>query len=147
MKHLLLSIVVLAIGFVAAQQGSSSESLHAPADGDELRVVVHVNFSDADAQSRALENIENVLKEAGEQATVEVVCHGPGIGLLVKDRTQHGDKVRDIMERNVRFAACRNTMRKQSLTADDLVAGATTVASGTVEVIRKQQQGYAYFKP
>ena len=47
----------------------------------------------------------------------------------------------------VSFAACENTMRDKSIAKDDLLAGAATVRSGAVEVIRKQQEGFSYFKP
>ena len=47
----------------------------------------------------------------------------------------------------VRLAACENTMRDKSIPKENLLLGVTTVSSGAVEVIRKQQEGYGYFKP
>jgi intracellular sulfur oxidation DsrE/DsrF family protein len=52
-----------------------------------------------------------------------------------------------LQERGVSFVACRNTMRERGLLQEDLLPGVTTVPAGTLEVIRKQHEGYAYFKP
>lgn len=47
----------------------------------------------------------------------------------------------------VRFAACENTLRDKSIPKENLLPGIATVPSGAVEVIRKQHEGYGYFKP
>lgn len=146
MNRMLLTIVLLCGFGLAVWQAR-------PLTGNEgdataaLRAVIHINFSDVEAQGRGLENIENVFKQVGDGATIEVVCHGPGINLLVKDDARHAKKVQELIDRQVHFVACENTMRKKSLSKDDLLEGVTTVPSGTVEVIRKQQEGFAYFKP
>ena len=76
-----------------------------------------------------------------------VVCHGAGIDLLVKEKSQHADEVERLIKEKVRFAACENTLRDKSIPKENLLPGVTTVPSGAVEVIRKQQEGYGYFKP
>ena len=111
-----------------------------------LRAVFHVNFGDAERQEHGLKNIENVLTEAAD-AQIEVVCHGEGIRLVEKKQTKQAEMIQTLMEKGVRFVACENTMRKKSLAKDDLVVGTLTVPSGAVEVIRKQSEGFAYFRP
>lgn len=146
MNRILLATVLLcgfALALWQARPSAGNEGEAAAA----LRAVIHINFSDVEAQGRGLENIENIFKQVGDGVEVEVVCHGPGINLLVKDDARHAKKVQELVERHVRFAACENTMRKKSLSKADLLEGVTTVPSGTVEVIRKQQEGFAYFKP
>jgi intracellular sulfur oxidation DsrE/DsrF family protein len=93
-----------------------------------------------------LKNVANILKEV-EGAEIEVVCHGGGIGLLVKDKSEHADEVARLIKEGVRFAACENTLRDKSIPKEDLLPGVATVPSGVVEVIRKQQEGYGCFKP
>ena len=137
----LLALVGVSLAVVASGERSS------PAAGKKvLQAVVHVNFPDAARQGHGLKNIENILK-AVKDARVQVVCHGMGISLLVKSKTKHAAKVESLMKHGVRFVACENTMRQKGLTPADLLAGVTTVPSGAVEVIRKQQEGYGYFKP
>lgn len=115
--------------------------------GEGLKVVVHINFSESDRQGHGLKNVANVLKEAPD-SQVEVVCHGAGIGVVEKARTEHAEAIMSLIQKGVRFVACENTMRQKSIRKEDLLPGVGTVPSGAVEVIRKQQKdGYAYFKP
>jgi len=109
--------------------------------------VIHVNFSDAERQKHGLKNIANMLKEVGDKFEIEVVCHGSGIGLLVKDQSQHASEVERLSKMGVRFAACENTLREKTISKVSLLPGVVTVPSGAVEVIRRQQDGYGYFKP
>lgn len=111
-----------------------------------LKAVVHVNFADPDRQEDALGNIENILK-AVPTAQMEVVCHGKGIKLVVTKQSRHAEKMQALMKQGVHFVACENTMKKKAIEKDALVTGVTTVPSGAVEVLRKQQDGYGYFRP
>jgi intracellular sulfur oxidation DsrE/DsrF family protein len=116
-------------------------------EGGPLKVVVHVNVPESGVQGAGLKNVTNILKEAPD-SMVEVVCHGSGIGLLEKARTDHAEAVEALIKKGVKFVACENTMRQKSIKKDDLLPGVGTVPSGAVEVVRKQQkEGYAYFKP
>lgn len=112
-----------------------------------LRAILHINFDDKEKQGHGLKNAANFLKEVGTEGAIEVVCHGAGIGLLVKDRSAHAEQVRQLVQQGVRFAACANTMRDRSIRKEDLLPGVAIVPSGIVEVVRKQQEGYGYFKP
>lgn len=112
-----------------------------------LKAVIHINFDDRERQGHGLKNVENILKAVGEKSTIEVVCHGEGISLLVKDRTAHAEQVDKLLKQGVRFAACENTLRTKSISRESLLPGVDTVPSGAVEIIRKQQEGYGYFKP
>jgi intracellular sulfur oxidation DsrE/DsrF family protein len=112
-----------------------------------MKVVVHVNFPESGTQGAGLKNITNILKDAPD-TVVEVVCHGAGIGLVEKARTDHAEAVEALIKKGVKFVACENTMRQKSIKKEELLPGVGTVPSGAVEVVRKQQKdGYAYFKP
>jgi len=111
-----------------------------------LKAVVHVNFADPERQEDALGNIENILK-AAPTAQIEVVCHGKGINLVVTQQSKHAEKMEALMKQGVHFVACENTMKKKTIEKDALVTGVTTVPSGAIEVLLKQQEGYGYFRP
>ena len=116
-------------------------------EGGPLKVVVHVNVPEPGTQGAGLKNVTNLLKEAPD-TQVEVVCHGAGIGLVEKARTDHAEAVEALIKKGVKFVACENTMRQKSIRREDLLPGVGTVPSGAVEVVRKQQKdGFAYFKP
>ena len=111
-----------------------------------LQAVIHMNFADPDRQEDALGNIENILKEV-PAAQLEVVCHGKGIDLVMTKHSKHAEKLETLMKQGVHFVACENTMKKKSIEKDALIAGVTTVPSGAIEVLRKQQDGFGYFRP
>lgn len=149
MKKIVIAALLLsAFGLVVAQTRLEAEGKEGtPTPAEVLSVVVHMNFADTEAQGRGLDNITNSLKAVGPAATVEVVCHGPGIDLVVSGKSKHAEKVQELIDQQVRFVACANTMRKKSIAKEDLLGGVGIVPAGTVEVIRKQHEGYAYFKP
>jgi len=141
-RTILAAMAILSIGLL----GSISQ-VRAEAPSGPMRVVVHVNFPESGTQGAGLKNVTNILKEAPD-TQVEVVCHGAGIGLVEKARTDHAEAVEALVKKGVKFVACENTMRKNSIRKEDLLPGVGTVPSGAVEVVRKQQRdGYAYFKP
>ena len=84
----------------------------------------------------------NMLKAVKTGFEIEVVCHGDGIGLLVKDQSKYAAEVERLSKEGVRFAACENTMRDRSITKDQLLPAVVTVPSGAVEVVGKQQDGW-----
>lgn len=115
-----------------------------------LRVIVHVNFAQTTHQRQGLNNVDNMLKAAADEGLkpeIEVVCHADGIRLVEKDRTELANDVAALIGKGVRFVACQNTMRQRSIRPEDLLPGIGTVPSGAYEVVRRQQDGYSYFKP
>ena len=137
----LLLVVCMAAGLHAQTQAKLDKE-----NSTVLKAVIHINFKDPQRHEHALNNIENILKDASDTQLV-VVCHGEGIAIVTKKQTQQSDLIQSLIKKGVRFAACENTMRKKSLSKEDLVEGTVTVPSGAVEVIRKQSEGYSYFKP
>ncbi len=118
--------------------------------GRDLKAVIHINFAQTTHEAQGLKNVENILKTAAEQgirAEIEVVCHADGIRLVYRKETELAAEVAALSDQGVRFVACRNTMRQRSIAEADLLPGVGTVPSGAFEVVRKQQEGFAYFKP
>lgn len=147
MKYpLLLGLVALGFG-VSLGFGDEPEKPKTKVEKSMLKAVIHINFFDSDRQKHGLKNVSNILKEVEGEAEIVVVCHGAGIDLLVKEKSQHGDEVERLIKEKVRFAACENTLRDKAIPKDKLLPGVTTTPSGAVEVIRKQQEGFGYFKP
>src|SRR5688572_377393 len=56
--------------------------------------------------------IKNVLKE-DPNTSMEVVCYGPGLMMLVSDKTNVTNEMDELQKNlNVRFVACANNMRR-----------------------------------
>jgi intracellular sulfur oxidation DsrE/DsrF family protein len=150
-KTILFGAAVVAAGAMAwfAAQAQPQPAGAQPAKGEKamLRAVVHVNFGDIERQKHGLKNVTNVLKAEGGKADVVVVCHGPGIALVVKDKSPAAGEIERLLKEGVKFEACENTLKDKGIPKESLIPGVTTVQSGAAEVVRRQQDGFGYFRP
>lgn len=111
------------------------------------RVVFELNVDGAEQWQGILNNVENLQKTFGNEATeIEAVVHGKGLGLILKTNEAMWERLQSASGAGVRFTACENTMRRMNLKMEDLMTFATTVDSGVAEVVRKQEAGWSYIK-
>lgn len=110
------------------------------------KVVFEITSADTAVQRTVLRQINNALKDA-PGTKIEVVCHGPAIFMLVKDKTVLGPMMEDLKNKqNVGFAACHNSMHKNNIEPAQLVGVANIVPNGVMEVVGKQEDGWSYIK-
>ena len=125
---------------VGAQQPAT------PAAGKN-RVVMQVSDNDPGKWNLALNNARNLQTDLGRDSVeIELVVYGPGIGMLKRDSAV-GSRIADAMNAGVGVVACENTMAGQKLTKEDMLPKIGYVQAGVVEIMQKQQQGYAYLRP
>ena len=90
--------------------------------------------------------IKNVLKE-NPNTVMEVVCYGPGLMMLVSDKTNVSKEMEELQKSpNVSFAACANTMRRMKVEKTQLVPFAKVVPVAMLELSARQQEGWSYIK-
>jgi intracellular sulfur oxidation DsrE/DsrF family protein len=138
------AIAALAVGLF------STTLLHAqaqPAAPQRARVVIQVSDADPGKWNLALNNAKNIQTDLGAaNVDVEIVTYGPGIDMLKLDSAV-GGRVGEATKAGVKVIACENTMRGQKLTKADMLNGIGYVPAGVVELMSKQQQGWAYIRP
>jgi uncharacterized protein len=136
------SSALLALG--AAATAAEAQTTAAKAN----RVVLQVSDADPAKWGLALNNAGNVQAEFGgaAQVAVEIVVFGPGIGML-KSGSPVGARIAAVLQSGMSVVACENTMRGQKLTPADMLPTIGYVPSGVAEIVRKQQQGWAYVRP
>jgi intracellular sulfur oxidation DsrE/DsrF family protein len=114
---------------------------------DKTKAVIQVSTNDPATWNLALNNAKNIQKDLGkDNADIEIVGFGPGIGML-KAESEVANRVVEAVDSGVQVMACQNTMRSQKLNKEDMNGKVGYVPSGVVEIIRRQQQGYAYLRP
>lgn len=109
-------------------------------------VVVHLDEGGDAKHAVVVRNVANLLDDLGGGIQVELVTHGPGIGLCLPG-SPNAEAVQALMARGVAVAACENTLRSQDMDRGRLAEGIVTVPSGIGELVRKQHQGWAYVRP
>lgn len=136
----------LASASLVAMTVAGSRSAIAESKGQSHRIVLEMTSDDPKVWEGVLNNVENVTKSLGK-TQIEVVAHGKGLSMMTQSKNE---AVRDRMKKNadggVIFAACENTMRRENVKKEDLVAFAKTVDSGVAEVVRKQEDGWSYLR-
>jgi intracellular sulfur oxidation DsrE/DsrF family protein len=111
------------------------------------RIAIQINEDDARKWNAVLGNIHNIQVELGEKnVAIAVVAIGPGLGMLLADSLA-ANRVQDAMAAGVEFLACGNSVKAQNIALDDLTAGTKVTTSGYVELMHRQQQGWAYLRP
>ena len=149
MKRAVLgSIVSLALTIGWMPLGHAGES---PAAGATMakksRLVVQVSDGDPVKWNLALNNASNVQKDLGAgNVEIEIVAYGPGIGMLKADSIA-ANRVSDALASGVKILACENTMQALKLSKSDMVSNVGYVSAGVVEIMQKQQEGWAYLRP
>ena len=111
------------------------------------RVVVQVSEADPARWNLVLNNVANLQDELGaDKVTIEIVAYGPGIGMLKFDAATNS-RVSDALKSGIAVRACENTMRNQKLARADMHPGISYVPAGVVQIVRRQQEGWAYLRP
>ena len=111
------------------------------------KVVFQVSDPDTAKWNLALSNARNLQSALGaDQVDIEIVAYGPGIGGLKAD-SPVAARINDAVAAHIRVFACENTMAAQNLHHADMLPAIGFVPAGVVEIVQKQQQGYAYLRP
>ena len=111
------------------------------------RVVMQVSDNDPAKWNLALNNARNLQSDLGARnVEIEIVAYGPGIGMLKADSVV-GNRIGEAVTSGVKVSVCENTMRGQKLQKSDMLGGIDYVGAGVVEIMQKQQQGWAYLRP
>jgi intracellular sulfur oxidation DsrE/DsrF family protein len=80
-----------------------------------------------------------------EPSDIEVLAYGDGIDTL-KAGSPTTQEIANLEKLGVHFVACESAMRAHHIAKTDLLPGVTSVPSGVVELVRKQEAGWSYVK-
>ena len=136
--------VLAAVGILSATVSHAQAQLAAT---QRARVVIQVSDSDQGKWNLALNNAKNIQADLGAaNVDIEIVTYGPGIDMLKLD-SPVGGRIGEATTAGVKVIACENTMRGQKLSRADMLNGISYVPAGVVELMSRQQQGWAYIRP
>ena len=142
---------MLSVALLLALTGTASlaapEARAQAASPRQNRVVMQVSDNDPAKWNLALNNAHNLQSDLGAaNVAIEIVAYGPGIGML-KTESVVGNRIGEALGSGVKVSACENSMRGQKLVKSDMLGGIGYVPSGVVEIVQKEQQGWAYLRP
>ena len=134
MKKLLLLFTLLFGSALMAQDG-----------GRQHRIVMQLTSGDTLVHKNLMKQFKNML-EAAPTAQIEVVCHGPGMDMLMGDRSIVAGKVKEFAAKGVAFMACDNTIRERQLDPAKVLPEAGHVKAGIIHIVERQEDGWSYIK-
>ena len=136
--------LLLVLFFTVFVYGESTFSNPQPSFDNPRKVVFQIYDSDLDKVNHNLGTIYNILKEYPEESlNIAVVAYGNGMRALKKDYDKKTlERISSLMEYDVEFFACKNTMESMKWTEDDFVDDLIYVQAGIVEFVEKQVDGY-----
>lgn len=132
------------MGLVLATTVAASSAWAA---GPQDRMVIQVSDGDPKKWNLALNNARNAFNDLGkDNVQIEIVAYGPGIGMLKMEAVTAG-RVEEAIKSGISIVACENTMTAQKLVKDDMNESVSYVPADVVQLMRRQQEGWAYIRP
>lgn len=108
------------------------------------KVVLQLTSNDHAVQKSALSHIHNIQK-AFEHIVIELVTHGDGIELLLKE-SPLVEKLQLLHETGVQLLICQNAMDAKHLSTSDFLSFSTLVPSAVAHLIVRQSEGWSYLR-
>lgn len=122
------------------------------ADYAPQKVVYHINYKDLTRFSHTLSNMANHITAVGESnIDLKAMVHGEAIEIFMQ--AQDNEELQISLDAarlsGVQFIICGNTLTGYQITYDALydVSEEDVVMAGLPEIVKLQQQGYAYVRP
>jgi intracellular sulfur oxidation DsrE/DsrF family protein len=109
---------------------------------------MRLNSREEKVQKGTLNNIKNLYEAMGaERLTVELVAHGAGLSLFIKQDTKLAEELARLKASyRISYTACPNTMKAQGLTGGDLIDQVDHTMPAMVRLMELREQGWAYIK-
>ncbi|HQS66880.1 MAG TPA: DsrE family protein [Sulfuricurvum sp.] len=119
-----------------------------PAIDNPRKIIFSIVSGDDEAINHVLSSANNVLKFYGpENVEMEIVAYYHGIRALLESEKDISIRVRALMQYDVKFVACGNTMETKKIKPTELIEGTEIVTAGIVEIIERVKSGSTYIRP
>lgn len=138
MKKILLVLMITIFSY--AQDFSEPK----PTFDEPRKVVFQIYDSDLDKVNHNLSTIYNILKVYPEESLkVVVITYANGVRALKKDYDKKTlVRIQSLMEYEVEFIVCRNTMETMKWTEKDFIEDVSYVQAGIAELIERKVAGF-----
>lgn len=138
-RHLMLGFV-MAFAFL-------THSAVSMAAQQKAKIVLQVSDNDPAKWNLALNNARNAQDDLGkDNIDIEIVVYGPGIHMLRMEATT-ATRVTQAIKSGISIVACENTMTAQKINKADMHDAISYVPAGVIQLMKRQQQGWAYIRP
>lgn len=111
------------------------------------KVIFHI--TDFEKWNSLSTTVSNLLKDMSDaQVEIEIVANGSAVSYY--DSTAHAETNRSKLERlnegNVKIVACNNALNAHGVAKETLYPFIHVVSAGISELVKKQNEGFAYIR-
>jgi uncharacterized protein len=146
-RTLIRSLAVAALAIFGTMPIARGEPGKVAPPAGKQGIVIQVSDDNPKTWGQALNVIRNIQAAYGkDKVDVELVAFGLGIGILKADSIM-ANRIDDTVASGAKVYACENTMRGFKLSKDEMNAKIAYVPAGIVEIVEKQQAGWAVVRP
>lgn len=111
-----------------------------------VKILFDVTSKDSLTHQAVLRHVKG-MSSAYANSNFEVVVYGGAISMLLKDQSTVSDAIQSVSaNKNVAFAVCAETMRRQNIEKSQLLPGVIVVPDAIMEIVTKQGEGWGYIK-
>lgn len=112
------------------------------------KIVFSIKSADNEDINHVLSSANNVLQFYGpENVNMRIVAYYHGIKALLKKEKEIARRIDALMQVDVEFVACGNTLRTKGIKEEELVDGVEVVTAGIVEMIERVKEGWVNIVP
>lgn len=111
------------------------------------KVIFHI--TELEKWDALLANVSNLLKEMSDvQLEIEVLANGNAVHYYdsTNEVETNLNKMKSLSDSDVRIVGCSNSLTNNGITKDKLYPFVEVVPAGVGELVRKQNEGYAYIR-
>lgn len=149
MKKLPLSLLIFVMANIIAIQkvaGQVSVNNLVTAENKQHKVVFQLSSEDTLVHKSLMKQLNNIITVAPD-SKIEVVCHGPGLNMLISGKTIVQEKINQLKKRNIVFVACEFSMSERNIPKEKIIPEAGFVPYAIIEIVSRQEEGWSYIKP
>jgi len=145
---IILALVLLA--GIPGGAGAAETRLASPApDPDHpRRIMLQLTSKDPREINNLLFNVVNIQKFYGmDNVKIAVIAYGDGMQALYGKSSPVAERIRSLLQYDVEFVACGNTMSATGRMPGDLIDGVELVTAGIPEIVERTLRGWVYIRP
>lgn len=144
----MIKFFLLVVFMCLTSYGETRLAKPEPSIDNPRKILFCITAGDDESINHVLSAANNVLKFYGpENVEMEIVAYYHGIRALLKREKEISVRVRALMQYEVKFVACGNTMETKKIKPSELIEGSEVVTAGIVEMIEQIKSGSTYIKP
>ena len=111
-----------------------------------VNIVFDVTSPDPNTHQAVTRHLK-MMSESYPEAQFEVVLYSKSVDMVLKDKSSVAEDLHKLAAKdNVSVNICAMTLKRREISKDQLISNVGTVPDGIMEIVQKQNEGWAYIK-